>query len=74
MGGFSGGRDEGGARAASMTERAPELNVYLVGEGFDAVNPRVQRVVQGAIREAQASTGPNARVRIYRRASLPGEA
>lgn len=71
--GTGGSRNEAGRRATSVSEAAPELNVYLVGEGFDAVNPRVQRVVQGALREAQASTGPNARVRIFRTSSMNRE-
>lgn len=66
VGGFRSGRGEASERSGSVAQPAPELNIYLTGEGFDAVNPRVQRVVQGALREAQAATGPNARVRIYR--------
>lgn len=76
-GGFSagGGASAGGAASARIGERESaraevgnEINVYFVGEGFDAVNPRVQRVVQGAIDEITQRQG-NAKVRVYRRAS-----
>lgn len=78
-GGFSGGGGAGASAGAAasrgtgqgQSERAEpagnELHVYFIGEGFDAVNPEVQRVVYGSLREAEERIGPNADVRIHRR-------
>jgi len=74
-GGFSGGGTGGfsgtgrsGAGLASERAQPPgaEVSIYLVGEGFDAINPRVQRVVHQAGKLAQESYGANARVRTFR--------
>lgn len=51
------------ARAAPIS---PEISIHLVGPGFDALNPAVQRVVLGATQEAIERQG-NARVRVVRR-------
>lgn len=65
-GGISSGRRPPGGTSERLAQPAPEVSVYLTGEGFDAINPRVQRVVYGALQEAQNSVGPNARVRVFR--------
>lgn len=58
--------DIGGPRSEGSSSPAPEINLFLEGEGFDAINPKVQRVVFTALQEAQASAGGNARVRTFR--------
>lgn len=72
-GGFSGGggapstpADTGGAGSVGVQGPGSEVNIYLVGEGFDAMNPRVQRVVYAAQREAEQRYGPNANVKVLR--------
>lgn len=45
---------------------SPEVSIYMVGPGFDAVNPTVQRVVWGAQQNAQERYGNNATVRTVR--------
>lgn len=65
-GGFSAGRDSAGNASQRAEVAGPELNVYFTGEGFDAVNPRVQRIVYAANQEAINRAGPNARVRTFR--------
>ena len=65
-GGGGGGRDIGGAASQRAEPLGPELNIYFTGEGFDAVNPRVQRVVYTAMAAAQSNIGDNARVRTFR--------
>jgi hypothetical protein len=65
----------GGGGGAAMGARLPstgpannaqppgaEIHVHFAGEGFDAVNPRVQRVVYGAMERMQKRAGPNATV------------
>lgn len=50
--------------ASSHAEQpSAEVSVYLVGPGFHALNPEVQRVVWGATQEAKERFGPNVRVR-----------
>jgi hypothetical protein len=62
------GRDVGGPSTSRMTgSGGPEVHIHFVGEGFDAVNPQVQRVVAGAQQMVLERYGPNARVRIHRR-------
>lgn len=66
VGAAGGTRDVGGRTSESVGAPGPELSVYFTGEGFDAINPKVQRVVQTALREAEANAGSNARVRTFR--------
>lgn len=76
-GGFSGGgggggaagspRDVGGGPSEAGGPPGAEIHVHFVGPGFNALNPEVQRVVYGSIREAERNYGPNATVKIHRR-------
>jgi hypothetical protein len=53
--------------AATSTEPAQQdVNIYLEGPGFDALNPRVQDVVFGAQQVARERYGDNARIRVIR--------
>jgi hypothetical protein len=67
-GGFGGGRT--GVVAGQASERAqvpgPEVSIHFDGPGFDAVNPRVQRIVHAAATEAANNYGSNTRVRVFR--------
>lgn len=75
-GGFSGGggggggrggpRDVGGAASERTEPPGPEVHIYMEGD-FDALNPRVQRVVAGAVKLSGETYGPNARVTLHRR-------
>lgn len=65
VGGYGGG-GAGGQATRNAQPAGPELNVYFTGEGFSAVNPKVQRVVYTALQAAQDSIGGNARVRLFR--------
>lgn len=66
----SGGQDITQSRTAtarstsSSTSPSAEVSIYLVGPGFNAVNPEVQKIVRGAAQEAAERYGPNSRVRI----------
>lgn len=54
--------------AASRSEQpSAEVSVYLVGPGFDAINPEVQRIVYGAQQYAEERYGPNSRIRVVPR-------
>lgn len=69
--GGSGGGSLAGARgAASQDSRdakpSTQMAVYLVGPGFDALNPRVQKVVRGTIQEIQELHGNNTTIRQVR--------
>lgn len=70
-GGAGGGSALGGGRGASgpAADRAPEpqqeVHIHLVGPGFNALNPQVQKVVHGAMLEARQRFGNNARVNIH---------
>jgi hypothetical protein len=73
-GGQSGGIPSGaadiGGRIAQRAEAAgAEIHVHFVGPGFDAVNPEVQRVVAGAVQNAQERVGNNAKVYTHRRSA-----
>jgi hypothetical protein len=77
-GGFSsqsaGGTAGAGAGQAATQQVQPagaEIHIHFVGPGFDAVNPMVQRVVQGAIREHTERAG-NAVVKIHRKGATSG--
>lgn len=69
-GGGSAGSDLSFSRASSSAAASraeqpeTEVSIYLVGPGFNAMNPKVQEVVYGAQRQAEQRFGPNARVRI----------
>jgi hypothetical protein len=62
-------RDVGGAAAARSESPGAEVHIYFDGPGFDAVNPRVQRVVAGAVAAYGERYGPNAKVTTHRRRS-----
>ena len=72
-GGGSAGSDLGSSRASSndassrSQQPSAEVSIYMVGPGFDALNPEVQRVVWGAQQQAQERYGPNARIRVVPR-------
>jgi hypothetical protein len=59
--------DFGGPGSETVRSPATEVNIHFVGEGFDAVNPRVQQVVAGAQQIANERFGDNTTVRIHRR-------
>jgi len=63
--------DIGGPLSAASNPIGSELNVFFEGPGFDAVNPRVQRVVAGATQLHEERAGPNTRVRIHRTRNNP---
>jgi hypothetical protein len=69
-GASSAGSDLSSSRASSndsasrAEQPTAEVSVYLVGPGFDALNPEVQRIVWGAQQQAEELYGPNARIRI----------
>lgn len=69
----SGGAGGAGGGAAALQSGfqgqkvGNEIHIYFDGPGFDAVNPVVQRVVAGAVQNAQELYGPNANVKTYRR-------
>lgn len=66
--GGSGGGSIANSTAGQNSEPAgPEVNIYLDGPGFDALNPTVQKVVYGAQQEARERYGENAKVNIVRR-------
>lgn len=50
-------------QSASSQGQGADVKIYLVGDGFDALNPRVQAVVRGAQEQATERYG-NARVRV----------
>ncbi len=52
------------SRAAGQPEAVTEI--HFVGPGFDALNPRVQKVVRGAQQEGTERAGTNGRVRVIR--------
>lgn len=68
--GSTAGTDLSSSRAAasdsaSRSEQpSAEVSIYLVGPGFHAMNPAVQRVVWGAQQQAAELYGPNARIRV----------
>jgi len=43
-----------------------EINIYLTGPGWDALNPTVQKVVYGAMERAQERFGQNAKIHVRR--------
>lgn len=68
-GGAAGGpRDVGGAASERAAAPGAEIHIHFVGPGFDATNPEVQRIVFGSIEAAEERFGPNASVKIHRKA------
>ena len=63
--GLAGGAPNLGGSAA-MQPPGPEVNIYLEGPGFDAMNPTVRRVVAGAVELSKEINGRNARVHLHR--------
>jgi len=67
----SGGLARGGSSAitdSSTTEKlGPEVHIYFDGEGWNAMNPRVQSVVYNAQQYAEERFGENATVKTHRR-------
>lgn len=57
-------RQSSNESSARATTPSAEISVYLVGPGFHALNPTVQKVVYGAQQQAVERYGPNARVRV----------
>lgn len=60
-------RDAGGPGSERVAAPETEVHIHFVGEGFDAVNPRVQQVVAGAQQLANERFGKNTAIRIHRR-------
>ncbi len=71
-GGGSPGGGLASARSSSSTQatkyKAPEpiTEIHFVGPGFDALNPKVQKVVIGAQQQAIERVGANANIRVIR--------
>jgi hypothetical protein len=80
-GGFSGGGGAAGGGGAGLTDArgvsgaasqeseppSQEVNIFLTGPGFNAINPEVQKVTWGAMQNARERFGRNANIRIVRR-------
>jgi len=64
-GGVAASREASGA-AAGRAVPQNEVSIYLIGPGFSALQPEVQRVVWGATQEAQERYGENARLTVRR--------
>lgn len=65
-GGSGAGRPLSSQASSSAQSRGTEVTIVLDGPGFDALNPRVQRVVAGAQQEARERYGENTRIRLRR--------
>jgi hypothetical protein len=69
-GASSGTSDLASSRAssnASATNAQPlgaEVSIYLVGPGFDMMNPAVQKVVYGAAQQAEQTFGKGTQIRV----------
>src|ERR1051326_917164 len=63
--GPAGGEPNLGASTAAEP-RGPDITIILEGPGFDAMNPRVQRVLLGAMENAREIYGRNAQVSVKR--------
>lgn len=61
---LSGARQSSSRATASTVPMGAEVSIYLIGEGWSALNPAVQKVVRGAQQEAAERYGPNARIHI----------
>ncbi len=62
-------RESQSAAAARNTPPSSEVSIYLVGPGFNALNPEVQKVVRGAQQEIRERYGTDTRIKIRN----PGE-
>jgi hypothetical protein len=65
--GAAGAAGVSGSAATKAEKPQQEVNIYLVGPGFDAMNPAVQKVVYGAQQQARERYGDNAKVNLIRR-------
>lgn len=59
-------RDTSRDATSRAQQPSAEVSIYLVGPGFNALNPEVQRVVYGAQQQAEERYGPNARITVRR--------
>ncbi len=57
-------RTSSGRSASDRQAPSAEVSIYMVGPGFNALNPKVQRVVWGATQEARQRYGNDAVIRI----------
>lgn len=57
-------REASSQASSSSAQPSPEVSIYLVGPGFNAVNPKVQEVIWGAMQEATERYGAGTRIRI----------
>lgn len=64
---LSGGRSASTESSTRAQPAPPDVNIFLEGPGFDAMNPRVQRVVLGAVKEAREVWGEQSNVRLIQR-------
>jgi hypothetical protein len=64
---LSGGRSASTDSSTRAQPAPPDVNIFLDGPGFDAMNPRVQRVVLGAVKEAREVWGEQSNVRLIQR-------
>lgn len=62
----TGATDTGGAIARRSEVPGPEVTINLIGD-FDAMNPRVQRLMWGAMQEAETAYGPGAKINVQRK-------
>jgi len=65
-GGSGAGRGTSGQASTAAQEPAAEVHIHLVGPGWNALNPEVQRVVHGAELMGRERFGDNAKVTIHR--------
>lgn len=65
-GAMGGPRNTGGAASERTETPGSEVHIYLQGD-FDALNPKVQRVVAGAVRYSNETYGPNATTYLHRK-------
>lgn len=63
---LSGARGASGGPSERAQPTAQEVHIHLIGPGFDALNPEVQRVVYGAEQRARERFGANARIHLHR--------
>jgi hypothetical protein len=65
IGGLSAARGSN-ASASQRAEPKTEVHLHLEGPGFDALQPRVQRVVYGAMQQARERFGDDAVIHLHR--------
>lgn len=64
--GLSSARSSSSSSATKFKAPEPITEIHFVGPGFDALNPKVQKVVIGAQQQAIERVGANANIRVVR--------